>query len=445
MPLSGRFDRAVETAANPQRSAEPRSLAIELASCFTADKARAKLLSLLWAESPEPIQIAVMRALGEDADPSLGEKLLELWSGFTPEARRIALDTMLAREDRTKVWLRSAIGGAVSAAEVDSLRRDVLKNHANPEIKSLAEEAFRNVASASRQAVIAEYQPVLSMQGRIDEGAKVFEKTCSICHQVGGKGVNIGPNLASNAAQSASTLLTHILDPNQYVLPSYVMYLAVDTNGITHTGLLAAQTSTSITPKKPKGETVTLLKSAIEELTSSRKSLMPEGLEQAVPLQAMADLIAYLQEMTKKNAGDPNSERDRGTVAGTLIEEDAKSMITTRRRFLQSIAGIRDMGVVDCRETRSRSSPRLPNERQWEYLNFIKAQAAQLRSGDKPPATREEWESRRPDLRDWQPGGMRSARSPKRRVRYSPKCWASCSATAIASRRSSFRRCRGCG
>lgn len=41
-----------------------------------------------------------------------------------------------------------------------------------------------------------------------------------------------------------------------------------------------------------------------------------------------------------------------------------------------------------------------PNERQREYLNFIKAQAAQLRAADKTPATREEWESRRRDLRD---------------------------------------------
>src|SRR5476649_2584230 len=50
------------------------------------------------------------------------------------------------------------------------------------------------------------------------------------------------------------------------------------------------------------------------------------------------------------------------------------------------------------------SSPPLfaqpPNERQREYLNFIKAQATQLRSADKPPATREEWQARRRDLRD---------------------------------------------
>src|SRR5215831_1157987 len=41
-----------------------------------------------------------------------------------------------------------------------------------------------------------------------------------------------------------------------------------------------------------------------------------------------------------------------------------------------------------------------PNERQRQYLDFIKAQAAQLRHADKPPATREEWEQRSRDLRD---------------------------------------------
>jgi putative membrane-bound dehydrogenase-like protein len=318
--LTETFERAAEIAANSQMDDTVRAAAVELVGCFSSELSHVKLLKLLTIESPESLQIAVIRALADGHDTSLGDKMLQLWPSFTPETRRVALETMLSREDRTIVWLKAAFNGTVPAAEVDLIRRDVLKHHSNSQIKSLAEEAFRNIASTSRQAVIAEYQPVLSMQGRVAEGAKVFEKNCTACHQVGGKGVNIGPNLASSAAQNASTLLTHILDPNQYVLPNYVQYLVVDTNGITHTGLLAAQTSTSVTLKKEKGETITLLKSEIEELTSSSKSLMPEGLEKAVSPEAMADLIAFLQEMTKKSPGDPNSERDRGTIAGTLIE-----------------------------------------------------------------------------------------------------------------------------
>jgi putative membrane-bound dehydrogenase-like protein len=319
--LSSRFDEAVTMAANVQADAAARIRAIELASCFPAETARPRLLALLSSDSAEAVQIAVTRALADDADPSLGERLVELWGDLTPEAKRVALDTMLSREDLTVLFLSAAIDERVPVTEVDSIRRDGLKEHKNKRIKSLAEKAFQNTQSATRQAVIAEYQPVLQMTGRVEPGAAVFEKNCTACHQVGGKGVNIGPNLASNAAQSSASLLTHILDPNQYVLPNYVVYVAVDTSGRTHTGLLAAQTSTSVTLKKEKGETVTLLKSQIEELTSTGKSLMPEGMERVVSPAEMADLIAFLQEMTKKSPGDPNSERDRGTVAGTLIEK----------------------------------------------------------------------------------------------------------------------------
>jgi putative heme-binding domain-containing protein len=263
----------------------------------------------------------VIRGLSDDVDPSYGERLLELWSQLSPEAKRISIETMLSRDDLTIVFLTAAIDKRVSVAAVDSIRRDGLKTHKNHRIKSLAEQAFQNALSGSRQAVIAQYQSVLQMQGQVEPGALVFEKNCSACHQVRGKGVNIGPNLASNAAQSASSMLTHILDPNQYVLPNYVVYIAVDTGGRTHSGLIAAQSSTSVTLKKQKGETITLLRSQIEELTSTGKSLMPEGLETVVTPTEMADLIAFLQEMTKKTPGDPNSERDRGTVAGTLIEK----------------------------------------------------------------------------------------------------------------------------
>ena len=40
-----------------------------------------------------------------------------------------------------------------------------------------------------------------------------------------------------------------------------------------------------------------------------------------------------------------------------------------------------------------------PVERSREFLDFIKAQAVQLRQGDQPPATRAEWEARRHELR----------------------------------------------
>ena len=252
---------------------------------------------------------------------------------------------MLSNDLGARELLTAALNGSISAAEIAPLRRDQLRQHKNAEIKALAGELSEYRLPDARggdRRVSAGVQ----MKGRIDDGAKVFETNVRACHRVGGKGFDIGPNLASSASQNASTLLTHILDPNQYVLPSYVQYLVVDTNGITHTGLLAAQTATSLTLKKEKGETVTLLKSEIDELTSSRKSLMPEGLEKGIPPEAMADLIAFLQEATKKTPGDPNSERDRGTLGGTLIEDDRYAGGFAMTKYCETASDVGDRSAM---------------------------------------------------------------------------------------------------
>src|SRR4029079_6918520 len=114
--------------------------------------------------------------------------------------------------------------------------------------------------TAARKDVLAQYQAALTMPAKAADGKAVFEKTCANCHQIAGKGYAIGPNLASSPSRDGTVLLTHILDPNQYVLPNFVQYVVVDRQGRSFTGLLAAQTATSVTLKKEKDETVTILR-----------------------------------------------------------------------------------------------------------------------------------------------------------------------------------------
>ena len=64
----------------------------------------------------------------------------------------------------------------------------------------------------------------------------------------------------------------------------------------TFNGLLASETRTSVTLVDTEGKPQALLREDIEELVASRKSLMPEGFEQKINAQEMADLVAYLME-----------------------------------------------------------------------------------------------------------------------------------------------------
>jgi putative heme-binding domain-containing protein len=69
----------------------------------------------------------------------------------------------------------------------------------------------------------------------------------------------------------------------------------VTTDGMTLTGIIAAETGTSITLRQQEGKEATLLRSNIEELQSNGVSLMPEGLEKNISPQDMADLIAFIK------------------------------------------------------------------------------------------------------------------------------------------------------
>jgi putative heme-binding domain-containing protein len=60
--------------------------------------------------------------------------------------------------------------------------------------------------------------------------------------------------------------------------------------------LLAEETATSITLRREMGEQDVILRQEIESISISSKSLMPDGLEQVISLQDMANLIGYLRE-----------------------------------------------------------------------------------------------------------------------------------------------------
>ncbi len=79
--------------------------------------------------------------------------------------------------------------------------------------------------------------------------------------------------------------------------PNFISYVVVDDSGRTFTGLVTAESATSITLTRDKAQSETVLKSNIEAIRSTGKSLMPEGLEKTIDPQQLADLLAYLKQM----------------------------------------------------------------------------------------------------------------------------------------------------
>jgi putative heme-binding domain-containing protein len=147
---------------------------------------------------------------------------------------------------------------------------------------------------SDRKQVVDQYQPALQRGGDAQRGAALFVKSCAACHRLGQQGHDVGPDLWSITDKRPESLLTAILDPSAAVEARYVSYVALTEDGRVHTGLLATETGSSITLLSPEGRKHTILRTEIEELQASGKSLMPDGMERELSLQDVADLIELL-------------------------------------------------------------------------------------------------------------------------------------------------------
>lgn len=120
-----------------------------------------------------------------------------------------------------------------------------------------------------------------------------------MCHKQNGLGFEVGPNLASLTNRTPETLFSAILDPSAAVEAKYLNFVAVTTSGRSVIGLLSTETGSSLTLIAAEAKTESILRSDIEELRSTGKSLMPEGLEKDLSHQDLADVIEYVRTLKK--------------------------------------------------------------------------------------------------------------------------------------------------
>jgi putative heme-binding domain-containing protein len=183
----------------------------------------------------------------------------------------------------------------IPAADIPSVRRSLLLNHKDAALQARAEALFGAAAASSRQQALDAARTALSLTPDLTRGLAVFQRECAQCHRLRGVGHEIGPPLASVRNRSPDELLIHILDPNREVGPNYVDHAVTLTDGRVLTGLVANETETGLTLLRAQGVQDHVPRGDIDEFVSTGKSLMPEGLEQRLTPQDLADVIALLR------------------------------------------------------------------------------------------------------------------------------------------------------
>jgi putative heme-binding domain-containing protein len=288
------FEAAKQVARDDQADLGARQEALQLLGYGEFNAAEPALVPLIDARQPPPVQIAAIRTLSGFRNERVAAILLAPYRGFTPAVRSEAIEALLARPERLGPLLDAVESRRVGASQIPQNRRALLMQHADPAIRERAMALFSADAPSPRKEVLARYQAALTMPADRPRGRKVVERECLTCHRLADKGYEVGPNLLTIKHRTPQEILTHVLDPNREVPPNFLEYVVAVDDGRILTGVIAEETAASITLRRPQGEQETILRQNIEELSNTGHSLMPEGLEQKVDLQEMADLLGFL-------------------------------------------------------------------------------------------------------------------------------------------------------
>lgn len=296
------FSKSLSSAKDIDRPIAERVSAVRTLAFFECSSCRESLRELLNPQVDPQLQIAAANSLGQLEHADVPKLLLAGWRSHSPALRREVVEALLRSTDRVGSLLDALESGAVLRGDIERDRKDLLLNHPKSELRDRAKKLLAGDVDANRAKVIAEYQSALQTPGDIAKGKLLFQQKCSNCHQIAGVGHVVGPNLQSVTNKSPADLLIAILDPNREAQPNFATYVVETQDGKVLNGLLTADTATSVTLRRAEAKEDVVLRSNIETIATSGKSLMPEGFEKDLPPAAVADLLAYLKSLGMTDA-----------------------------------------------------------------------------------------------------------------------------------------------
>ncbi len=134
-----------------------------------------------------------------------------------------------------------------------------------------------------------------NFHGDIESGRTLFTKHCAVCHQLGGQGELVGPQLDGVGSRNVPRLLEDIMVPDRNVDKAFrtTTFLTVD-GSVIH-GLVRDENEARVSVVGPDSKVQNIPVNQIELRREAATSLMPSNLQQTLDDDAIAEIIHYLQ------------------------------------------------------------------------------------------------------------------------------------------------------
>jgi putative membrane-bound dehydrogenase-like protein len=291
------LEQALGFAEDSSRSLAERQDAVSLIGLLPFARVRDGLTSLLGGGERDDLQKSVLGVLGLYRDEAVTGLVVGLVPRLGPGVRTAAMDALFVRRERYP-WILDAVeSGDLNPGDLNAIQIQRMCLNKDAAQAARAVRLLSPGRKNERSKVIQDYRSSLRMSGDIDRGRALYRTACATCHRAEEFGNVVGPNPATFRNRGDEWIMVNILDPNREVNPEFANYSVTTRDDREVAGLITTESTTGITVTRADGVAETILRKDIAEMSASRLSLMPEGLEQSIDQQGMADILAYLNSL----------------------------------------------------------------------------------------------------------------------------------------------------
>jgi putative membrane-bound dehydrogenase-like protein len=248
--------------------------------------------NLLSTTQPLELTTATVALLKKFSATSTSPLIYELLPKAGPGLKRDLVTILTANATTALELFKRMDKGEFPPAWVDVEKRWAYQR-GKGEMAELAKKLFGE-ANSDRAKVVTSYLDAAKKPGDAKKGQQVFATICITCHKHGQLGVDVGPPLSDVKVKPPEGLLSDILDPNRMFEARWSAYSVETKDGRTLSGLIQNETSDAIVLAMMGGAKETISRSAIKDMKSLDRTLMPDGLEAAITKEQMSDLLAFL-------------------------------------------------------------------------------------------------------------------------------------------------------
>jgi putative heme-binding domain-containing protein len=231
--------------------------------------------------------------------PEVPPALIDRFMGFPVEARAAAMGALTSRPAYALALLDAVAAGKIGRDQLTAFHVRQLTQLKDAEVDRRVAAVWGRFGSTSGEKVaqigkleaIFNEAPLWAYDGRA--GGEHFKKLCASCHQMQGEGRRLGPELTGAGRNGVRYYLENIIDPNAVIGTDYQMTTVETRSGEITSGIVAGETSGTVTLRTATEEVV-IPKSEIVQRATSESSLMPEGLMDSLNEREQIELLKFL-------------------------------------------------------------------------------------------------------------------------------------------------------